>query len=101
MSLQGIAERLKSRMLLAASGQAPDTRPALIFAEVRGQLLQTSGTRSASCLVGIFSIVFVPRCCTAVHDSQLEGHLHVIMSAFQDSFDSCHNGVASAPLTQV
>ncbi|KAK9833484.1 hypothetical protein WJX84_005452, partial [Apatococcus fuscideae] len=30
---QGIAGRLKSRMLLAASGQAPDTRPVLIFAE--------------------------------------------------------------------
>ena len=35
---QGIAERLKSRMILAASGQAPDTRPALIFAEVRAQM---------------------------------------------------------------
>lgn len=32
--LQGISGRLKSRMLLAASGQAPDTRPVLIFAEV-------------------------------------------------------------------
>ena len=36
--MQGIAERLKSRMILAASGQAPDTRPALIFAEVRAQM---------------------------------------------------------------
>ena len=46
--MQGIAGRLKSRMLLAASGQAPDTRPVLIFAEVLSSMPVCPGQDLAS-----------------------------------------------------